>query len=74
MPATDTIDDSRLLADYLTEEELARELRVSPRTLLNWRQQRRGPPWTSVGRKVIYRKASSAKWLEANEHSLGRRK
>jgi hypothetical protein len=72
--STDTIGGSRLLADYLTEKELASELKVSPRTLLNWRQQRRGPPWTAVGRKVIYRKTSSAKWLESNEHSLGRRK
>jgi hypothetical protein len=33
-----------VLGEYLTEEELAKELRLDPRTLRGWRAQGEGPP------------------------------
>ena len=58
-----------ILADFLTKEELAAELRRNPRTLDRWEVLGMGPPRTRVGRKVLYRRASVQKWLVAQERS-----
>lgn len=36
----------RILTDYLTEEQAAAELGISPRTLSRWQKLRKGPPYT----------------------------
>jgi hypothetical protein len=57
-----------ILADYLTEGELAKELgKKTPRTLEIWRQQRTGPAWTKIGRKVVYRRDAVIEWLKSQE-------
>jgi hypothetical protein len=56
-----------ILAEYLTREELASELRRNPRTLDRWEVLGMGPPRTHIGRKVLYRRASLLKWLAAQE-------
>ena len=57
-----------ILSEFLTKEELAAQLQRNPRTLDRWDVLGMGPPRTHVGRKVLYRRASVAKWLVAQEH------
>jgi hypothetical protein len=52
---------------YDTEEEVAAELGVTPRTLKRWRFQRVGPPVTYAGRKPIYSQESKRRWLKSRE-------
>ncbi|MEM8595020.1 MAG: helix-turn-helix domain-containing protein [Pseudomonadota bacterium] len=42
------------LSQRLTERELARHWRVSPRTLQRWRDAGTGPPWFKIGGRVLY--------------------
>jgi hypothetical protein len=56
-----------ILAEFLTKEELAAELRRNPRTLDRWDVLGMGPPRTRVGRRILYRRASVQKWLLAQE-------
>ncbi len=56
-----------VLADYMTTEELAIELNRSPRTIQRWHRQRVGPPATILQRRILYRRSSVLKWLEARE-------
>ncbi len=39
---------------YLTEDEAALVLEVTKPTLRSWRARNRGPPWSHIGRKVVY--------------------
>ena len=52
---------------HANEFETAEELGVSTRTLRKWRQLRIGPPWTAVGRKILYSNESRAAWLKSRE-------
>jgi len=47
----------------LTATEAAEYLRVSCRTLIRWRNQRKGPAWTYAGGKVIYQRNDLDAWL-----------
>jgi DNA-binding transcriptional MerR regulator len=58
-----------ILAEFLTREELAVELRVNKRTLDRWEALGIGPPRTLVGRQILYRRSSLLKWLAAQERS-----
>jgi len=55
------------LAGYSSEAETAEELNVAVRTLRKWRQRRIGPPWTPVGRQILYHNESRAAWLRSQE-------
>lgn len=57
-----------LLDDFLSTEELAVELDVTPLTLVRWRMQKTGPPVTRLGRRILYRRSSLRTWLAAQEH------
>ena len=52
---------------YSSESETAEELNVKVRTLRKWRQLQIGPPWTAVGRQIIYGDESRAAWLKSCE-------
>ena len=54
-----------LLAEYLSEQELAAELRKNPRTLQRWRKLRIGPPYTMNGETPIYHRQGALNWLQA---------
>lgn len=54
-----------VLADYLTEAELARELDKSKRTLERWRRLRIGPTPTICGNKILYAITDVRIWLRA---------
>ena len=56
-----------LLADFLTQEEAAAELKVCDRTLDRWRRLDEGPPVTKLGRRILYRRSSLHAWLRARE-------
>jgi hypothetical protein len=54
---------SPILEDYLPEDETARELGKTPRTLQNWRQQGIGPPYTVIGKTIYYERPKLLSWL-----------
>jgi hypothetical protein len=56
-----------LLADFLTQEEAAAELKVCERTLDRWRRLDEGPPITRLGRRILYRRSSLQAWLRTQE-------
>ena len=68
MPATAGPDG--LLADYLSEEQLAVELDVTVRTLIRWHNLGIGPPRTMVGRTPRYRRGSTQEWLRRREETV----
>jgi predicted DNA-binding transcriptional regulator AlpA len=47
----------------LMEDQAARLLSVSPRTLQAWRSEDRGPPYVRVGRSVRYLYAALLQWI-----------
>lgn len=61
---------SGLLTDYLTPNELAVELDISPRTLKHWDNQRIGPPRVVIGRLVRYRREAVTEWLRTHEQNF----
>ena len=56
-----------ILAGYLTEADLAAQLKKSVRTLQSWRQQRKGPPWTPMGTTILYSEDGTRAWLKTLE-------
>jgi hypothetical protein len=52
-----------LLSEYLTPEELAAEFKLKPTTIKAWRRLRKGPPPTTIGARVYYKRASVAEWI-----------
>lgn len=56
---------------HLTEVDLSRRWRISPRTLQSWRWKRVGPPWIKAMGRVLYR-VSDIETFEA-EHVRGGR-
>lgn len=47
----------------VNEQEAARILQVSPRTLQAWRRKGRGPGYVKAGTKVIYPQVLLEEWL-----------
>jgi hypothetical protein len=43
-----------LLVDWMTRDECARELGISPHTLKGWEQRRTAPPSARIGSRVLY--------------------
>jgi hypothetical protein len=56
-----------LLTEFLSQEELAAELKVKPGTIKSWRKKRFGPPATHIGKRVLYRRSSVLEWIAARE-------
>jgi hypothetical protein len=63
-----------LLAEYLSEDALAREFGIAVRTLQRWRRQRTGPPVTFIGRVPYYRVEGVRDWLLEREMKMARSK
>ncbi len=57
-----------LLAEFLTQDEAAAELKICERTLDRWRRLGEGPPITKLGRRNYFRRSSLLAWLRAQEH------
>lgn len=56
-----------LLADWISREQLARELGLTCDTLSRWEARQIGPSCTRIGRKVFYRRDTVRAWLLAQE-------
>jgi excisionase family DNA binding protein len=63
-----------ILTGYLSRDELARELRVSARTVTRWTFQIGGIPHLKVGLRTLYRRESVLAWLVAREQQPTRTK
>jgi hypothetical protein len=53
-------------SELLVELEAAEVMRLSPRTLQQWRVQGRGPPFIRLGRAIRYRRSAIAEYLAAH--------
>ena len=56
-----------LLSDYLTPAQAAGELNICTKTLERWAVDGKGPPRTKLGRRIMYRRATVAAWIAAQE-------
>ena len=63
----------KTLPGFYTEHEVADMLRMSVRTLRNNAARRKGPPRTTVHRRVYYRVEAFDEWLRAQECSFDTR-
>ncbi|HUZ32263.1 MAG TPA: helix-turn-helix domain-containing protein [Xanthobacteraceae bacterium] len=59
--------EQSILTEYESEEALAANLGVCIKTLQRWRIDKKGPPVTRLGRRILYRRVSVKTWLEARE-------
>ncbi|WP_103384242.1 helix-turn-helix transcriptional regulator [Pseudonocardia dioxanivorans] len=50
--------------DLMTLDEVATELRVSRKTLLNWRAQGAGPKGFRLGRAVVFDRSDVRSWID----------
>jgi len=67
-----TDNNGGLLDYYDSQEELAEQLNLTPRSLQRWARQRTGPPITYIGRIPYYRKASTRAWMLSLERPMVR--
>lgn len=58
----DGMGDARL--EVMSGRQVAELLQVSIRTLEEWRQTRKGPPWRRVGKHVRYLRVEVEAWFE----------
>ena len=58
-----------ILAEWLTEDEVAAETGKKVRTLRSWRKQGKGPPFTRFGRTVKYRRDSLVAYFKSQEET-----
>lgn len=67
MQQTENADTgASILKDYIRgDEELARVINRSPRTVARWRALGEGPPFTRMGREILYHIPSFKAWLQA---------
>jgi transcriptional regulator with XRE-family HTH domain len=61
------VEPPGLLADWISREQLARELGLTSDTLARWEARRQGPPCTRIGRKSLYRRVAVQDWIRAQE-------
>ncbi len=54
---------------YLTQYEAADALGVKASTLKRWKREGYGPPWTRIGRRVVYIPADVQEWIQS--HRMG---
>lgn len=63
-----------ILADYLSAEQTAAELRVSPRTLARWGNQPEAPPSVRLGGRRYYHRARLREWIARREGATNPRR
>ena len=59
---------TQIMPTYLTQPELAELLRVSERTLEDWRLTRSGPPYSKLGRHIRYNIDDVIVWVREQRH------
>ena len=65
---------SELLAEFVDRETLAKELGVSPRTLIRYEALPDGLPSAMLGGRKLYRLSSVKEWIENRESRPNRRR
>lgn len=65
---------SALLQDYMTRDQLAAELNVTPRTIIRWQQQPDGLPYVEMVGRILYRRQSILAWIESRERHPNQRR
>lgn len=65
---------SALLHDFLTRDQLASELHVTPRTVIRWQNQPDGIPYIEMGGRILYRRQSILAWIEGRERHPNQRR
>lgn len=60
-----------LLDDYMTDDECAAELDISPRTLARWDRLGCGPPFLKIGRLKRRPRGGTKAWLKSKEQGGG---
>jgi hypothetical protein len=63
-----------VLGDLIPEEQVAKELRKTTRTLRAWRRRGRGPDFTPIGRDIYYSRATVQKWRASQEQTAAPRR
>ena len=63
---------SSILDEYLDDIGCAAELNIARITLARWRMQKKGPPATYMGRRILYKKSSVKAWLAEQERPAER--
>jgi len=53
------------LSEYMSRDELARDLKRHPRTIKRWHLQRKGPPYIKIANAILYKRSDVAAWLES---------
>jgi hypothetical protein len=53
-PTLETTQSRRPSVEHLTQCDLSRRWRISPRTLERWRWLNQGPPYLKIGGRVVY--------------------
>jgi excisionase family DNA binding protein len=53
-----------MATDYMTTDEVATMIHLSPSTLRAWRSKKMGPPTLHAGRRVLYRRSDVNTWVE----------
>jgi DNA-binding transcriptional regulator YiaG len=56
-----------MASPWLTTEELADRLHLTPKTLANWKLEGRGPTPVKVGRRLLYRLETVERWEKQQE-------
>jgi hypothetical protein len=64
----ETPHTDQVLAGYMTAEELAAELDMAVITLALWRMRQKGPPYVTVGRKILYSRTTVKEWIASQVH------
>ena len=55
---------SQLVEDLSTTNEIAKDLKRAPETLIRWRRQRVGPPYIRVQGRILYSRRQVQQWLD----------
>ncbi len=62
--------EAGLLSEYLSRDETAKQLGVSPDTLTRWLTQRIGPASVRIGRKRYYHRDAIRRWIKSREQTF----
>jgi hypothetical protein len=54
-------------ADALRAKLAERGVKKTKRTLRVWRQRREGPPWSRIGKTIIYSDDGFDRWVKSQE-------
>ena len=64
--------DGIVANEFLTEEDLAKEVKRSVRTIRRWNSLKLGPPRVVIGNLILFRRESVLEWLRSREDGATR--